>query len=124
MLMRVLPAASLVLLGSVAVGGARDAGARGPTARSFAFSTDRTRHAIDTIAESPVSLTASDGTGLELTSLDVQGLVEGPLAFTEMRMTFRNPEDRVREGHFRVTLPAGASVSRFAMMIDGRFQEG
>jgi hypothetical protein len=74
--------------------------------------------------ESPLSLTASDGTGLELTSLAAQVVVEDPLAFTELHLVFRNPEDRVREGRFRITLPSGAVISRFAMKIDGRLQEG
>src|SRR5215212_5217679 len=41
-----------------------------------------------------VSLTASDGTGLKLTSFDSRGVVEGPLAFTEVRLAFDNPESR------------------------------
>ena len=74
--------------------------------------------------EAPLSLTASDGTGLQLTSLSAQVVVEDPLAFTELHLAFHNPEDRVREGRFRITLPPGAVISRFAMKIDGRFQEG
>jgi tetratricopeptide (TPR) repeat protein len=75
-------------------------------------------------AEAPLSLTASDGTGLELTSLSAQVVVEDPLAFTELKLAFRNPENRVREGRFRITLPPGAVISRFAMKVDGRLQEG
>jgi hypothetical protein len=74
--------------------------------------------------EAPLSLTASDGTGLELTSLSAQVVVEDPLAFTELKLAFRNPENRVREGRFRITLPPGAVISRFAMKVDGRLQEG
>jgi hypothetical protein len=72
----------------------------------------------------PLSLTASDGAGLELVALDAQVVVEAPLAFTELRLTFSNPEDRVREGRFEITLPPGAALSRFAMKIDGRWKEG
>ena len=72
----------------------------------------------------PVALTASDGTGLELTDFSAKGVVEGPLAFTELRLRFRNPEPRVREGRFRIVLPEGASISRFAMRIGDRWQEG
>ena len=43
----------------------------------------------------PVSLTASDGTGLELVQLEAQAVVDGPLAFTELHMTFQNPQDRL-----------------------------
>jgi len=72
----------------------------------------------------PVSLTASDGAGLELTSLSAQAVVDDPLAFTELHLVFRNPEHRVREGRFRITLPSGATISRFAMRAGDRWQEG
>ncbi|MBC8133749.1 MAG: hypothetical protein H7X95_12265 [Deltaproteobacteria bacterium] len=71
-----------------------------------------------------LSLTASDGSGLELVSLSAQAVIEDPLAFTELHLTFRNPESRVREGRFRITLPPGATISRFAMRIGDRWQEG
>ncbi|HEY4181457.1 MAG TPA: VIT domain-containing protein [Kofleriaceae bacterium] len=71
----------------------------------------------------PWSLTASDGSGLELSSIDAKAVVEGPLAFTELHLRFRNPEDRVREGTFAITLPERAAVSRFAMVEDGKVKE-
>jgi hypothetical protein len=71
----------------------------------------------------PLSLTASDGTGLLLRSLDAKAWIEGPLAFTELHLEFQNPHDRVIEGHFRITLPDGASISRLAMQIEDRWQE-
>jgi len=74
--------------------------------------------------DAPVSLTASDGTGLKLVKLEARGVVADPLAFTELTLTFQNPLDRVLEGQFKVTLPEGATVSRFAMKLDGRWQEG
>jgi hypothetical protein len=81
--------------------------------------------AIPTVAaEAPVSLTASDGSGLTLVGYDVDTVIAGPLAFTELRLAFDNPQDRVIEGRFRLVLPDGAAVSRFAMKIDGAFQEG
>lgn len=73
--------------------------------------------------EAPVSLTASDGTGLSLVSMDARAVVEGPLAFTELRLQFENPEDRTREGRFSIALPPGASVSRLAMRIGDKWQE-
>lgn len=75
-------------------------------------------------AAAPISLTASDGAGLELVSLQASAVIEDPLAFTELRLVFRNPEARVREGRFRITLPSGATVSRFAMRIGDHLQEG
>ncbi len=72
----------------------------------------------------PMQLTASDGTGLRLVSLDVKGAVQAPLAFTELHMTFENPEDRILEGRFTIDLPPSSALSRFAMNVDGQWQEG
>ena len=77
-----------------------------------------------TSAEVPVRLTASDGTGLKLVALRAEAAVEDPLSLTELHLTFANPEDRVLEGTFRITLPQGASLSRFAMKVGGVWQEG
>src|SRR5438094_9352756 len=63
----------------------------------------------------PVTLTASDGAGLRITSFQARAAIEDPLAFTELRLTFHNPEPRQIEGTFEITLPPGATVSRFAM---------
>ncbi|HTM20687.1 MAG TPA: VIT domain-containing protein, partial [Kofleriaceae bacterium] len=71
----------------------------------------------------PLSLTSSDGTGLQLRSLDARAVVEGPLAFTELHLAFANPEDRQIEGRFAITLPPGAAISRLAMKIDTGWQE-
>lgn len=74
--------------------------------------------------EPPVSLTAGDGTGLRLASMKAQAIIDGPLAFTELKMEFENPNDRTLEGTFRIALPQNASLGRFAMKIDGNWQEG
>ena len=75
-------------------------------------------------AVSPIRLTASDGTGLTLVALEANALLEPPLAFTELRLTFENPRPEIIEGRFRIALPPGAALSRFAMKIDGAWQEG
>jgi hypothetical protein len=72
----------------------------------------------------PMSLTASDGTGLKLVSLTARGVVEEPLAFTELLMVFENPTDRTIEGRFEINMPPDAAISRFAMKISGAWQEG
>ncbi|MCB9756390.1 MAG: AgmX/PglI C-terminal domain-containing protein [Myxococcales bacterium] len=72
----------------------------------------------------PFSLTASDGTGLKLVELKARGVVEEPVAFTELHMTFENPTDRQIEGRFTIDMPPGAAISRFAMKIHSRWQEG
>src|SRR5207248_1949141 len=76
------------------------------------------------LVESPISLTASDGTGLKLTSMEANAVVDGGLAFTELHLAFENPGDRTLEGTFRVSLPQGASLGRFAMKIGNEWQEG
>ncbi len=75
------------------------------------------------VVEAPISLTADDGTGLVLEGLDARAVIEGPLAFTELHMRFRNPLSRTLEGRFQVTLPEGASVSRLSMKVNGNWQE-
>ena len=77
-----------------------------------------------TVSGPPLSLTASDGSGLALASLRASAVVEGPLAFTEVQLAFDNPENRVREGTFKIVLPQGASLGRFAMKIGDAWQEG
>lgn len=74
--------------------------------------------------EPPIQLTSSDGSGLRLASVKAAAAIEDPLALTELHLTFENPEARVREGTFRITLPQGASVSRFAMKVGEVWQEG
>jgi len=79
---------------------------------------------IPETVQAPIQLTGSDGTGLVLKSLDARAVVDGPVAFTELRLRFHNPENRRREGRFAITLPSGAGISRFAMKINGEWMEG
>ena len=71
----------------------------------------------------PIRLTASDGTGLELREMQVRAIVDGPLAFTELKLSFHNPHERELEGRFEITLPEAASVARLAMKLDSSWQE-
>ncbi len=73
--------------------------------------------------EPPWSLTASDGSGLLLSRVEAKAVYEGPLAYTELHLYFYNPENRVREGTFQITLPQAAAVSRFAMETNGQWME-
>ena len=75
-------------------------------------------------AHAPISLVAADGKPLKLAWVESKSVVAGPLAFTELHLSFDNPQDRTIEGRFRITLPEGASVSRLAMKIGSRWQEG
>ena len=101
---------------------------RGSTAKlpgdTYAVEVVEGKEGVITEAAAPFTLTASDGSGLRLASLSVRASVHDPLAFTEMHLVFENPEDRIREGTFRVTLPQGASLSRFAMKVGSAWQEG
>ncbi len=69
------------------------------------------------------SLTASDGSGLRLVSVEAKAVIEGPLAFTELHLRFHNAEDRIREGSFAITLPPRAALSRFATEEAGHMKE-
>jgi tetratricopeptide (TPR) repeat protein len=82
------------------------------------------RETSERAERAPISLTASDGTGLELVSLHARVVIDDPLAFTELHLAFRNPEPRRREGRFEIVLPERAAVSRFAMRVGDRLQEG
>lgn len=72
----------------------------------------------------PLQLTASDGQGLQLVKLTARAVLDGPLALTELHLTFANTEARQRQGTFEMTLPPGAQVSRFAMKNPGGWMEG
>ncbi len=71
----------------------------------------------------PISLTASDGTGLTLATLQAHAVVDDPVAITQVELAFDNPRDREMEGRFELLLPPGAQVTRFAMKIGGQWQE-
>ncbi|PRP90216.1 Vault protein inter-alpha-trypsin [Enhygromyxa salina] len=76
------------------------------------------------IERAPMALTAGDGSGLRLVSVTGTVVIEDPLAFTELHLTFENPEDRRREGRFEFDVPQGAALSRLAMKIGRRWMEG
>ena len=66
--------------------------------------------------EPPLGLEPSDGSELGLQSLVATVTIDGPMAHTELHFTFKNTENRQREGRFKIELPDGAAVSRFAML--------
>ncbi|MEM7152433.1 MAG: VIT domain-containing protein [Myxococcota bacterium] len=78
---------------------------------------------LEPVGAPPFSLTASDGTGLSLVSLEAEAIIRDPLALTQLELTFENPRGETMEGRFTVELPPGARVTRFAMEIGGRWQE-
>ncbi|MBM4040261.1 MAG: VWA domain-containing protein [Planctomycetes bacterium] len=61
---------------------------------------------------------------LEVRELRVRVLIAGNVALTEIEETFFNPTGRRAEGVFYFPLPAGASICRFAMYVEGKLVEG
>ncbi len=72
---------------------------------------------------SPLSLTASDGSGLELISMSAVAELDDPVAVTHLELRFDNPKDQVVEGKLQLTLPPGASITHFAMKIGDHWQD-
>jgi len=114
------------LLGSVLLAVACRAAEPGAPAASPPAAPPRARPAGPAQSSPPAAfgLTSSDGEGLAFVKLAVSGFVQRPLAFTELHMVFENPADRAKEGRFRIALPRNGAVARFAMLQDGRWQEG
>jgi tetratricopeptide (TPR) repeat protein len=112
-----------ILLGSLLLAACHHASLRSDVAAPVATKAPAPRAAF-IVADPPVSLTASDGTGLRINALHARAVIEGPLAFTELTLAFQNPTDRTLEGRFRLALPSNASLSRFAMKIGDQWQDG
>jgi hypothetical protein len=60
---------------------------------------------------------------LALTDVTADVVVEGPLAYTQLALTFASDDTRVREGRFSITLPTDAAVGRFALHRDQGWRE-
>jgi len=74
-------------------------------------------------APPPLALTPTDGSELAIRQIAADVQIRGPLAHTELHLTFHNAEPRVREGRFTIAMPPGAAVSRFAMKIGEIWRE-
>jgi tetratricopeptide (TPR) repeat protein len=104
---------------------AANGGANNTVAAAWTFSDQPSQdQPVKIVAASPIGLTASDGTGLGLVGMHANAVIDAPLAFTELHLVFDNPRAQQIEGHFRITLPERASISRFAMLTNGQWQEG
>jgi hypothetical protein len=119
-----IAASTLLVIGLASAVAFSESREKKPRATVQVFDVSLVEGTADQKAAAPVSLTASDGTGLRLTSMSIRAAIEDPMALTELKLTFENPESRVLEGNFKVTLPPGASLSRFAMKTDAGWQEG
>ena len=60
---------------------------------------------------------------VQLQSVRIRGEVSGRLAFTELEMTFFNPNARVLESELQFPLRDGQSVANFAMDVNGAMRE-
>ncbi len=60
---------------------------------------------------------------VQLQSVRIRGEVSGRLAFTELEMTFFNPNARILEGELQFPLLDGQSVASFAMDVNGALRE-
>lgn len=74
--------------------------------------------------EWPISVQASNGYYINLLSLKVSTVIAEPLAYTEIHIKFQSVSSEVLEGIFRMTVPEGALVSRWAMRLGDGWQEG
>lgn len=70
-------------------------------------------------------LTATDtASPILLQKLVIDVHIIGNRSITTYTMTFYNPSQKVLEGTFNLSLPEGASVTRYALDIDGKMREG
>ncbi len=100
-----------------------DSRASGAASRQLAYVMHAEYQAQAQRVEPPLGLVPSDGSELLLRSLQATVTIDGPIAHTELRFAFHNTEDRQREGRFKIELPDGAAVSRFAMKIGEVWRE-
>jgi Ca-activated chloride channel homolog len=61
---------------------------------------------------------------LKISSVDVDVRIVGFVAETRMTMVFYNPHDRVMAGDLYFPLPQGATVSGYALDLEGRMVDG
>jgi len=74
-----------------------------------------------------VDRSATDGQparDLEISRMSVRAVIRDGLAETEVDQTFANPTDRNLEGWYWFTVPAGATVTSFAVEHGGQLVEG
>ncbi len=64
------------------------------------------------------------GQSLRLSKVDVDTRINGYLAETSVTMTFYNPSNRVLSGDLYFPLPEGATVSGYALDVDGKMVDG
>jgi Ca-activated chloride channel homolog len=63
-------------------------------------------------------------TPLQISEVDTQIRIRGHIAETRMTMTFYNPQPRAMAGDLLFPLPEGATISGYALDIEGRMVDG
>ena len=61
---------------------------------------------------------------IHLSKMDAEIRILGATAETRMTMTFFNPHDRILEGNLVFPLPEGATISGYALDINGVMVDG
>ncbi|MCW1924537.1 VIT domain-containing protein [Luteolibacter arcticus] len=74
-------------------------------------------------AQGPRMTVAGTQTILEIEKAEVDIRVVGGVARTEMELVFRNDTKRMVEGEFTLPLPEGATVSSYALEVNGALRE-
>ncbi len=68
--------------------------------------------------------TGSRAYSLKVNEVDCKVTIQGVIAETDMTMTFYNPNDAVLEGMLYFPLPQGATISGYALDIQGKMIDG
>ena len=77
------------------------------------------------VSRPPPTMTVTDGdVKIELANLDIEARIVGHLAQTSMTMTFYNPTGRALAGDLVFPLPAGSTVSGYALDVNGVLVDG
>ena len=72
-----------------------------------------------------VKLPSADNTlPVQVSEVDIEAEIDGILAETQVTLRLRNPNARVLEGELCFPLPAGATVSGYALDINGQMVDG
>ena len=74
-------------------------------------------------AQGPRMVVAGTPTILEIAEAEVDVRVVGGVARTEMELVFRNDTAKMVEGEFTLPLPEGATVSSYALEVNGALRE-
>jgi hypothetical protein len=74
-------------------------------------------------AQGPRMTVRGTETILAIHAAEITVRTTGGIAETEMLLTFRNDTDRAVEGEFTLPLPAGATVSNYALEVNGSLRE-